>query len=80
MGKELVSDAEEVMKAAQKLLVDVSKFIEENIIKIKIEEGPLLKVARKEVAKGLRNIADVVEDPSKKVTWIDIEKEKKPKK
>ncbi len=80
MSKEIIKDTEDVVKATQKLLLDINKFVEKNIIKVdvKVKEGPLLKMARKEVAKGLRNIADVVEDPNKKIKWVNLKK--KPKK
>ncbi len=79
MVKEMINDAAEVMAAAQKLMADVTAFIEKNIIKVdvKVTEGPLLKEARKVVAQGLRNVAKMVEDPSAEIKWVDIKKDKK---
>ncbi len=78
MGEKIIKDAAEAIKACDKLLKDITSFVEKNIVKIdvKIKEGPLLKQARREVAKGLRNLATLVEDPTKKITWVDIKKPK----
>jgi len=79
MAQKIVKDVTDVVVTANELVSDISKFIEENIIKIdvKITEGPMLIEARKIVAEGLRNMAKLVEDPTQKIKWVDIKKPKK---
>ena len=79
MAQKIVKDVTDVVVTANELVSDISKFIEENIIKIdvKITEGPMLIEARKIVADGLRNMAKLVEDPTQPIKWVDIKKPKK---
>ncbi|MFA5406458.1 MAG: hypothetical protein WC307_03835 [Candidatus Nanoarchaeia archaeon] len=81
MVKKVVNDAAEAMIAAQKLMDDITKFVEKNIVKVdvKVTEGPMLKEARKMVAQGLKNVAKMVEDPSAEIKWVDIKKPKQKK-
>ncbi|HLE06128.1 MAG TPA: hypothetical protein VI790_02150 [Candidatus Nanoarchaeia archaeon] len=79
MAQKIVKDVTDVVVTANELVSDISKFIEENIIKIdvKITEGPMLIEARKIIADGLRNMAKLVEDPTQPIKWVDIKKPKK---
>lgn len=82
--KNVVKEVADVVVTANELMKGVTKFVEENIVKVdvRVTEGPVLKEGRKLVAEGLRNLAKLVEDPTQKITWVDIKKtpEKKPKK
>lgn len=79
MAQKIVKEVTDVIVTANELVSDISKFVEENIIKIdvKITQGPMLIEARKIVAEGLRNMAKLVEDPTQKIKWVDIKKPKK---
>jgi transposase len=79
MAKKIIKDTEEVIMATNRLLRDVAKFVERNVVKVdvKIKEGPLLKRSRREVARGLRNLATLVENPRKKIVWVDVKKKAK---
>ena len=74
--EKVIKDAADAIVTANELLKDVTKFVEANIVKVdvKVTEGPMLKEGRKLVAEGLRNLAQLVEDPSKPIKWIDIKK------
>mgnify|MGYP006303306833 CR=1 FL=1 len=70
------TDVKGVLVASQELLEEIKLFVEQNIVEVKVEvqEKPLLKKARKLLADGLRKLALYIEDPSQKITWIDIKK------
>jgi len=78
MNDKAISNAAEAAIAAEEFLTEVAEFVEKNIVKVevKVTEGPMLKEARKIVAEGLVKIAQLIEDPSQEIKWIDIKKKK----
>lgn len=76
--RKVVNDVAEVIGTANELMRDVTKFVQENIVKVdvKFTEGPMIKEGRKVVADGLRNLAKLVENPGQEIKWVDVKKDK----
>ena len=78
MNDKAISDAAKAAIAAEEFLTELAEFVEKNIVKVevKVTEGPMLKEARKIVAEGLVKIAQLIEDPSQEIKWVDIKKKR----